>query len=221
MDAMRLGVFLALLFALAFAVALACAFDARASELRSIDVPAAEDVSMPLLCDWGYDWDERCYRDDSDRLGVGGAGDKVWRAALRFSVAAVSASAIVVTAELSLRYDGICVAPFRRRIRCDGRGFVLDARPIFTSRWSLAREVETGPTVATALIDPLAPPSWVTWDLTDLVSDWHTGGLTNDGVLLKLTDADETLASTGPSFPSSTYADASVRPRLTVWYLIE
>jgi hypothetical protein len=216
---MRLGVLLALFFALAFAFA--CAVDARASELRSIEIPAAEDVSMPFLCDWGYDWDERCYRDDSDRLGVGGAGDKVWRAALRFSVAAVPASAVVVTAELSLRYDGTCVAPFRRRIRCEGRGFVLDARPIFTSRWSSAREVETGPTVSTALIDALAPASWVTWDLTDIVSDWHSGGLANDGVLLKLPDADEAFDSPGPAFPSSTYADASVRPRLTVWYLVE
>jgi len=216
---MRLGVLLALFFALASA----CAFDARASDfqLRSVEVPAVEDVSMPFLCDWGYDWDERCYRDDSDRLGVGGAGDKVWRAALRFSVAAVPASAVVVTAELSLRYDGTCVAPFRRRMRCDGRGFELDALPIFTARWSSAREVETGPTVSTALIDPLAPPSWVTWDLTDLVSDWRSGGLANDGVLLKLPDADETLGSTGPAFPSSAYADASVRPRLAIWYLIE
>src|SRR2546421_7653470 len=194
---MRLGVLLALLFAVVFA----SAFDARASELRTVEFPAAEDVSMPFLCDWGYDWDERCYRDDSDRLGVGGAGDKVWRAALRFSVAAVPANAVVVTAELSLRYDGTCVAPFRRRMRCDGRGFELDALPIFTARWSSAREVETGPTVSTALIDPPAPPSWVTWDLTDLVSDWRSGGLANDGVLLKLPDADETLDATGPAFP--------------------
>jgi hypothetical protein len=216
---MRLGVLLALLFALAFACVFAAR--ARASELRSVEVPAAEDVSMPFLCNWRYDWDERCYRDDSDRLGVGGAGDKVWRAALRFSVAAVPASAIVVTAELSLRYDGTCVAPFRSRAHCDGRGFELDACPIFTSRWSSAREVETGSTVSTALIDPLAPPSWVTWDLTDLVSDWHSGGLANDGVLLKLPDADETFDSRGPAFPSSTHADASVRPRLMVWYLVE
>jgi hypothetical protein len=213
---MRLGALLALLFALAFACA-----DARAGEVHSVEVPAAEDVSMPFFCDWGYDWEERCYRDDSDRLGVGGAGDKVWRAALRFSVDAVPANAVVVTAELSLHYDGTCVAPFRRLRRCDGRGFELDARPIFSERWVATREVDAGPTVATAWIDPLAPPSWVTWDLTDLVSDWHSGGLANDGVLLKLPDADETLDSTGPAFPSSIYADVSVRPRLTVWYLIE
>ena len=27
-----------------------------------------EDVSMPFMCNWGYDWDDRCYRDNFDRL---------------------------------------------------------------------------------------------------------------------------------------------------------
>jgi hypothetical protein len=206
---------------LALVSALAFSADARASVVRVVTVPAAEDVSMPFYCDWGYDWDERCYRDDSDRLGIGGAGDKVWRSALRFSFDALPARATVVTAELSLWYDGTCVAPFRRRRPCDGRGFQLDAQPVFTARWDAQREVESGPVVAVALIDPLAPPGWVTWDLTDLVADWAAGGLENDGVLLKLPDDRETLDAGGPAFPSSSFADASVRPRLTIWYLTE
>lgn len=24
-----------------------------------------EDIGIPFWCDWGYDWDERCYRDDT------------------------------------------------------------------------------------------------------------------------------------------------------------
>ena len=202
-------------------LALVFAAAARGTVVRSVEVPAAEDVSMPFLCDWGYDWDERCYRDDSDRIGVGGAGDKVWRAALRFSLDAVPRDAVVVTAELSLLYDRTCVAPFHRCGRCDGRGFRLDAQPIFTARWSSAREVEAGPTVASALIDPFAGAGWVTWDLTDIVADWHLGGLANDGVLLKLPDEVERLDVPGPAFASSSYADASVRPRLVVWYLTE
>jgi hypothetical protein len=51
----------------------------------------------------------RCFTDRSDRLGVGGVDDKVWRAALRFSLDALPPGATVVTAELSLA--------------CDGRGF--------------------------------------------------------------------------------------------------
>jgi len=205
----------------AFVLALACAVDARAGDLRSVEVPVAEDVSLPFLCDWGYDWDERCYRDDSDRLGIGGAGDKVWRSALRFSLAAMPADAVVVTAELSLRYNRTCVAPFRRVQRCDGRGFSLDARPIFAARWSSEREVDVGPVLATAWIEPFAASGWVTWDITDLVADWHTGGLPNDGVLLQLPEEDEARDAPGPAFPSSSYADSSARPRLTVWYLLE
>jgi hypothetical protein len=45
-----------------------------------------EDVGIPFWCDWGYDWDERCYRDDTARLPVGGVDDKVWRGAVRFSL---------------------------------------------------------------------------------------------------------------------------------------
>jgi hypothetical protein len=192
---------------------------ARAADLRVVALAPTEDVSLPFWCDWGYDWEDRCYRDDSDRLGAGGVDDKVWRAALRFSFGSLPRSAIVVTAELSLWYDRTCVAPFRRRVACDGRGFDFEAHPIFTQRWSAERDVELGPTVATASLDPLAPPGWVVWDLTDLVSDWRSGGLENDGVLLEFADAEEDFGASGPSFPSSSYADATLRPRLTVWYL--
>jgi hypothetical protein len=203
---------------LAFVLVLALAGAARASDLRVVTLPAAEDVSLPFWCDWSYDWEERCYGDESARLGVGGVHDSVWRAALRFSLASLPPGSTVVTAELSLWYDRTCVAPRRTSRPCDGRSFELDAHPIFTSRWLAEREVEFGPAVAVAALDPLAPAGWLVWDLTDLVSDWRSGGLPNDGVLLKLTDAEEDFDSSGPSFPSSSYAQASLRPRLTVWY---
>lgn len=47
-----------------------------------------DDVGLPYWCDWGYDWDERCYRDAGDRLPIGGVDDKVWRSALRLSLLA-------------------------------------------------------------------------------------------------------------------------------------
>jgi hypothetical protein len=204
---------------LALVATLALAGAARADDVRVVTLSPVEDISLPFLCNWGYDWDERCYRDDSDRLGVGSVGDKAWRAALRFSLDALPPGPLVVTSELSLRYDRTCVAPFRRRRACDGRGFELDAHPIFTARWSAEREVELGPAVSVASLDPLAEPSWVVWDLTDLVSEWQSGDLPNDGVLLKLPDAEEESGSSGPSFPSSSYPDRALRPRLTVWYL--
>jgi hypothetical protein len=203
---------------LALVLALALAGAARASDLRVVTLPAAEDVSLPFWCDWSYDWEERCYRDDSTRLGVGGVHDSVWRAALRFSLASLPPGSYVVTAELSLWYDRTCVAPRRGTGPCDGRGLQLDAHPIFTPRWLAERELEFGPAVAAAALDPFAPAGWLVWDLTDIVSDWHSGGLPNDGVLLKLADAEEDFDSSGPFFPSSSYAQASLRPRLTVWY---
>jgi opacity protein-like surface antigen len=206
-------------FVLAVVLALAFVGGARAADVNVLTAPALEDMSLPFWCDWGYDWNDRCFADDSDRLGLGGAGDKVWRAALRFSSAAVPERATIVTAELSLWYDGTCVAPRRRTRACDGRGYDVEARPIYTARWLGEREVEFGPTVYVATIPTFAAPAWLTFDLTDLVAEWHSAGPANDGVLLKLADGEEDFAVGGPSFPSSTYADASVRPHLTVWYV--
>ena len=80
--------------ALALLVALALTGVARAGDVQVVTLPATEDLSLPFWCDWGYDWDERCFWDDSDRFGVGGVGDKVWRAALRFPIDALPRSAV-------------------------------------------------------------------------------------------------------------------------------
>ena len=192
---------------------------ARASDVQSVSLPAAQDVSLPFMCSWGYDWDERCYRDDFDRLEVGGVDDKVWRSAVRFSLASIPFSATVVTAELWLRYDRTYVAPRRRTVACSGAGFDLEARPIYTGRWESEREVAFGPAVSWAQLEPGAEPKWLVLDVTDLVSDWRSGGLANNGVLVKLVDEAEVYDGGGPAFPSSSYGDAAVRPHLEVWYV--
>jgi hypothetical protein len=207
-------------FVLALVFALALAGGARAADVRVSTVAPVEDLSLPFWCDWSYDWEARCYRDDSERLAVGGIHDSVRRAALRFPLDALPADAVVVTAEVALWYDGTCAAPRRTTRTCDGRGFELEAHPIFTPRWLAEREVELGPTVALAELEPFAPSGPLAWDVTDLVSDWHTGGLPNDGILVKLADGEEDLDSSGPSFPSSIYPDAERRPRLTVWWYV-
>ena len=188
-----------------------------AASLDSVVLAPVDDVSLPFLCSWGYDWQERCYRDDLERLELGGAGDKVWRSALRFSLDGLPPGATVLTAELWLRYDGTCTAPQRRTVPCDGRGFTLEARPIFTPDWYARREVAFGPAVAWAEVEPGAGPGWLVWDVTDTVADWFGGGLENDGVLLKLVDEQEDYAVGGPAPPSSSHVDPAVRPRLVVW----
>src|SRR6266536_3357714 len=121
---------------------LACAGAARAAEVHVATLSPMEDVSLPFFCDWGYDWDERCYRDDSARLALGGEPDKIWRSALRFSLGPIPTGASVVTAELSLWYDGTCVAPRKTSRPCDGGAFELEAHRILTPRWFAEREVE-------------------------------------------------------------------------------
>jgi hypothetical protein len=192
---------------------------ARASNVQTVSLAAAQDVSLPFMCSWGYDWEERCYRDDFDRLEVGGVNDKVWRSALRFSFASIPSSATVVTAELWLHYDRTCVAPRRRTVACAGAPFDFEALPIYTARWESEREVAFGPAVSLAGLEPGAEPQWVVLDITDLVSDWVSGGLANDGVLVKLVDDEEGYDGGGPAFPSSSYPDATVRPRLEVWFM--
>jgi hypothetical protein len=201
-------------------LALSCASLARASEVRVATIAPEVDVSFPYWCSWGYDWDERCYRDDSERLPFGGAGDKTWRAALRFPLAALPPGALVLTAEVSLFYDGVCTAPLRRTTPCDGRGYEFEAHPVYTENWSRARELEYGPAVAWASLDASAEPQRVTWDLTDTVADWMLG-VPNRGVLLQLLEGTESFENAGPAFLSSSFPDVSVRPMLTVWYLLE
>jgi hypothetical protein len=201
------------------AVALGLAGSARGSDVQAVSLPAVQDVSLPFMCSWGYDWEERCYRDDLDRLEVGGVDDKVWRSALRFSLDAIPPSATVVTADLRLRYDRTCVAPRRRTVPCTGAGFDFEANPIYSARWEHEREVAFGPAISWAGLEPSAEPQWVVFDITDLVSDWHSGGLANDGVLVKLVDDEEFYDGGGPAFPSSSFPDPAVRPQLEVWYV--
>ena len=203
---------------LALIAALLLAGIAHAAGVQDVTLHPVEDVALTFWCDSGYDWDERCYPDESDRLGVGGVDDKVLRGALRFSLASIPPGALVVTAELSLWYDTICVRPFRRIGPCDGRSYEIDAHPIFTPRWFADREVAFGPVAATSELPPFASPGWFVLDVTDLVGAWQTGDQPNDGVLLKLTDGQEDFGTSGPAFPSSSYANPELRPRLTVWF---
>jgi hypothetical protein len=200
---------------------LAFADVARGADIRVATLSPLDDVSLPFWCDWGYDWDERCYSDDGVRLALGGEPDKVWRSALRFSTASIPPGAAVVTAELSLWYDRTCVAPRKTSRPCDGRGFQIDAHPIYTQLWFSEREVEFGPLAAVAYLDPFAPPQWVVWDVTDLVSEWVSGGEANNGLLLKLADGQEDYNLSGPLIPSSSYPTSSLRPRLTIWFHLE
>jgi hypothetical protein len=178
-----------------------------------------EDVGLPFWCDWGYDWDERCYRDDTTRLPVGGVDDKVWRAALRFSLEGLPARAAVTSAHLELYFDGACVAPRRRVGPCLAGAYTLDAHAIRSASWTKEREVDFDPLATASTTVPTTVAAWSSWDLTALVSDWASGALPNRGVLLELAEEEENFGTSGPYFPSSTFASVSLRPRLVISYV--
>jgi hypothetical protein len=193
--------------------------EASAASFRSVLVRPAADVSLPFRCDWGYDWDERCYRDDSEQLSIGGDSDKVWRAALRFELGALPPDATVVGGELRLYFEGACVAPGGGSRPCGARAFALDAHPITSADWFHEREVDFDPWLARAELAAWPDPGWLVWDVSDVVSAWAVGDLANDGLLVKLSDADEDLLSGGPKLASSSYPISELRPQLEVTYL--
>ncbi|MGH3103279.1 MAG: DNRLRE domain-containing protein [Gaiellaceae bacterium] len=178
-----------------------------------------EDVSVPFWCEWGYDWDERCYRDDSSRLSIGGDVDKIWRAALRFSLGALPPGAVVQEAWLGLWYDATCVGRYGSSRRCDGRSWTVDAHGIRDPDWLGEREVEFDPSrVDRAVLPAGAGPQWLILDVTAIVAAWATGEAANAGILLKLADSQEAFLGSGPRLPSAGFGTASLRPWLEVAY---
>jgi hypothetical protein len=199
-----------------------------ASSASSAGTPAtvvrlapAQDLSVPFQCDWGYDWDERCFRDDSARLPIGGDVDKVWRAAVRFSLAGLPPGAAVQEARLGVYHDGTCIGPYGADRRCDGRAFTIDAHALLTADWFDEREVEfdEGP-LARALVANGQVSGWLIWDVSDLVAAWAAGEAEAAGILLRLVDAEESWGGSGPKPPSSSFPVASRRPWLEVAYVV-
>jgi hypothetical protein len=190
---------------------------AQPAAAATVTIRPSADAGLPFWCDWGYDWDERCYPDDGPRLPVGGVDDKVWRGALRFALGQIPAGAYVESARLRLFHDGTCVAPRLATIRCEGGSYALDAHRIVSARWFDEREVTIDERVASsALLADSATARWLAWDVTALVRAWHRGTAANNGLLLRLSEWQENYDVSGPAFPSSAFADASLRPRLAV-----
>jgi hypothetical protein len=180
----------------------------------------AEDVSLPFQCDWGYDWDERCYHDDSDRLPIGGDVDAVWRAALRFSLASLPSGAGVQEALLGVYHDGTCLGTRGAVRRCAARPFTVEAHAIVDPDWTHEREVAFDPTplARATLSDPRAP-GWLILDVSELVAAWAAGEAPVAGIVLQLPVAEERLGGSGPKPASSSFPVASQRPWLEVAYI--
>jgi len=206
-----------LILALTLAAALSHAEIAPAA--KTVGLAPSRDVGLPFWCDWSYDWESRCYRDDGPRLPIGGANDKVWRTGLRFSLAAVPAAATITTAQLRVYHDGTCVAPVAGGAPCVPPGAVVDVHRILSRSWLREREPDFDERVLdTAVVYSAPDPQWLTWNVTSLARSWHRRVVANNGLLLKLQDGDEDFGVPGPYAPSSSYPDAALRPRLVVTY---
>ena len=201
-------------------VAFALTAGAARAETDSVVLRTAPsaDGSFPFWCDWGYDWDERCYRDFSDRLSIGGDVDKVWRSALRFPLSAIPRGSIVLSASLLLSFDGVCLAPRRTERPCPPRSYTIDIHPILSPDWFHEREVDFGPLVSQGAVTPTALQR-LSWDVTDQVIEWVEYGAPNNGLLLKLAEGEEDFLVSGPRVPSAEFANPAHRPALEVTYL--
>ena len=189
-----------------------------ASSQGAVSIAPTQDVSLPFWCEWGYEPDERCYRDDGDRMPVGGDDDKVWRAALRFSTPPLPHGAVVERAFLRVFHDGRCLASRKTHGPCPAVPFELGAHPILSASWFSERELDFEPAIAGAELEDASHPHWLSFELTELVTGWVAGTRRNAGVLLKLADSNEDFGVSGPSLPSSTFSHAAFRPRLEVTY---
>jgi hypothetical protein len=111
------------------------------------------------------------------------------------------------------------VAPRLTSVRCEPRGYTIDAHRLLSSSWYAEREPELDEiALASASLPAGAPSRWLSWDVTEVVRAWHRGTAPNDGLLLKLAEEEEAFGTSGPYFPSSGYADSVLRPRLVVTY---
>jgi hypothetical protein len=200
-------------------IAMAALLLAPAGRAATAVVLPSADVGLPFWCNWGYDWDERCYRDDGPRLPAGGVDDKVWRSALRFPLTQIPAASAVTSAALLVYHDGTCIAPRRVALPCDGDAYFLDAHPILSANWFDERELELDERAsASAELDNAVEAQWLSFDLTALVRAWHARVLANEGVLIKLARWQEAFQVSGPYVPSSSFALSTLRPRLIVTY---
>ena len=179
----------------------ACISPAPAAGSSLVRAPV-EDVGLPSWCDWGYDWNERCFRDDTARLPVGGVDDKVWRAALGFSLEGLPARAAITSARLDL---------FRRRVRGAGSpGRPMSRRRVHArcardSQRELDKGARGRPRSGRDRLDEGADELCRVELVGSLLArlQLNIRGLPNRGVLLELAKDEEDDGTSGPCFPSS------------------
>jgi hypothetical protein len=215
MRSLRLPVVVAVVAALA-ALAACLAARARAADATYTLAPTT-DASFPYACEWSWNYERACNWYVADSLPVGGDVARIWRAALAFDVSWLPQGVEPLGTTLRVWFDGTCVARSGTRGPCDGRPWTLAAVPVTTPVWAGQRELSLGDVADLEWLPPLAPPQWVSFDVSPIVFPWLAGA-ENDGLAIRLADDEEALLGSGPRFASSRATDASRRPRLELAY---
>ena len=128
--------------------------------LRSVSIAPSADVGLPFWCDWSYDWEARCFRDDGPRLPIGGVDDKVWRAAFASRSPSIPAGATVTAARAAGSTTTDCASRPRATARpCAAPGAVIDAHRILSSNWFSEREPDFDERVEATAVVFSAPDS--------------------------------------------------------------
>ena len=175
---------------------------AAATASTTVSIPATADVGFPFWCDWSYDWESRCFRDDGPRLPIGGVDDKVWRSGLRFSLARIPPTATITARSFASTTTGSASPPGATSRPCAAPGAVIDAHRILSRSWFGEREPELDERVLdTAVVFSAPNPQWLAWNVTGLARSWHGRVVPNNGLLLKLQDGDEGYGVPGPHVP--------------------
>jgi hypothetical protein len=172
--------------------------------------PPAEDASFDAAC-------ATCLPLLDKRLNIGTDTSHVWHSALTFDLGDVPSGASLISANLNLYYQGICL-PATGASSCAQQTHQIDVHRI-TSGWTTSTPSSAltySPTVIRSYNIPLnAPEQWMGFDITATVSDWLASAQPNYGVLLKRSD--ETLDRGGPRPPGRRYeAEATLKPYLDV-----
>jgi hypothetical protein len=138
-----------------------------------------------------------------------------YRTYIQFGLSSIPSTAVIESATLGLYYY---ISPGMEVQAPVGVYRVTSIWNESTITWN--NQPASNPAVIATV---LVPASWtntfLSWDVTSLVSSWHVGrGLANVNYGMVLMDTDESTYEGGKGFYSSDYTTASERPNLTITY---
>jgi hypothetical protein len=145
---------------------------------------------------------------NSQQLVVGkGNNGSIYQSALKFSLSSIPSNAIITSAKLKLFYYQASTSSYKNV-------YVYKAN----SSWSESNISYGNPGYTGIYYDYQSvggsSDKWEDWDVTNLVSGWVNGSITNNGMLLRTTSSSSTMLF----FRSSEYSSSSKRPKLEITY---